>query len=111
MSETLEQLLLKRPESMAQLIEEITLEIYANLKSAVELGKWNDGSPLGAEKVEFAMQLIILYEEKNLPPQERTGVELVSNCASKQTDDSPAANASGEQTLSFVQEGGSQSQS
>lgn len=111
MSETLEQLLLKRPESMGQLIEEITPEIYTNLKTAVELGKWNDGSRLSTEQIESSMQLVILYESKNLPHQERTGVELVNNCASKQADDSPATNSSNEQTLNFMQEGGSQSQS
>ena len=83
MSETFEQLFLQRPESLEQLIEEITPDIYANLKSAIELGKWNDGSRLSAGQLESSMQTVILYESKKLPQQERTGFEPEANCSSK----------------------------
>jgi len=93
MSETSEQLFLQRPESLEQLIEEITPDIYANLKSAIELGKWNDGSRLSAGQLELSMQAVILYESKNLPLQERAGFELAANCSNKR-----AGNKSSETT-------------
>ncbi|MCV6604844.1 MAG: YeaC family protein, partial [Porticoccaceae bacterium] len=56
-----------------QLLNNITPDIYQNLKRAVELGKWPDGNPLTAEQKELCMQAVIAYECKHLPPQERSG--------------------------------------
>ena len=83
MSETIEQLFLQRPQSIEQLIAEMTPEIYANLKSAIELSKWNDGSRLNAEQLESCMQAVILYESKNIPYQQRTGFDLAADCSSR----------------------------
>lgn len=94
MSEAFEQLILKRPESMEQLIQEITPDIYANLKSAIELGKWNDGNRLSTEQLELCMQAVILYESKNLSQAQRTGFDLVANCSSKQAQGRQAQNES-----------------
>ncbi len=56
-----------------QLIETITPEIYANLKTAIEIGKWPDGRLLGSEQRELCMQAVIAYELKNIPEHERIG--------------------------------------
>lgn len=56
-----------------QLIETITPEIYANLKTAIEIGKWPDGRSLSGEQRELCMQAVIAYELKNIPENERTG--------------------------------------
>lgn len=119
MSEALEQFLLQAPESMEQLIEEITPDIYANLKSAIELGKWNDGSRLSAEQLESCMQAVILYESKNLPQQQRTGFDLVANCSSKKAGSKKVGSGQAEneqsdpagEIISFVEQSGPESQS
>lgn len=56
-----------------QLINNITPEIYENLKRAVELGKWPDGNKLTAEQLEHCMQAVMAYDLKHKPEEERTG--------------------------------------
>ena len=71
-------LLASRPESMEDLLRQMTSEIYGNLKTAIELGKWSDGSILEREQLENCMQLLILYEARTLPEEFRTGNRLNS---------------------------------
>jgi uncharacterized protein len=78
-------LLLKRPDSVDDLISELTVPIYANLRTAVELGKWESGSRLSAEQLEYCMQILILYQAQHLPEEQRTGAQLNERCASGQT--------------------------
>ena len=66
-------LLASRPESMEDLLQQMTPEIYGDLKTAIELGKWSDGSKLEQEQLENCMQLLILYEARALPEEFRTG--------------------------------------
>ncbi len=80
-----DQLFLQRPESMGKLLNEISPEIYASLKLAIEIGKWKDGKKLESRQLEFCMQAVILYEAKNLPQNARTGFDLTADCKSKQT--------------------------
>lgn len=63
----------EQPGSFEELIAGITPEIHANLKRAVELGRWADGKRLSREQVELCLQAIIVYEAKALPETERTG--------------------------------------
>jgi len=56
-----------------QLIDSVTPDIYERLKTGLELGKWADGNKLTPEQKEHTMQVIIGYELKHLPPEERTG--------------------------------------
>lgn len=56
-----------------QLIDEITPDIYRNLKRAVEIGKWPDGRTLTAEQRELSMQAVIAYELQHVDERERTG--------------------------------------
>ncbi|MFL0798537.1 MAG: YeaC family protein [Cellvibrionaceae bacterium] len=55
------------------LIENITPEIYENLKRAVELGKWPDGNKLSKEQLDHCMQAIMAYDLKNKSEEERVG--------------------------------------
>jgi len=48
-------------------------EIVANLKRAVELGKWPDGRRLSPEQRRTCLQAVIVWEGKNLPEEQRTG--------------------------------------
>lgn len=59
--------------SFADLIQRITPETYKTLKLAIEIGKWGDGSKLTQEQKELTMQAMILWEQNNLPEEERTG--------------------------------------
>ncbi len=56
-----------------QLIATITPDIHANLRRAIEIGKWPDGRALTAEQRELCLQAVIAYEAKHVPEQERTG--------------------------------------
>lgn len=63
-------------------IENITPEIYENLKQAVELGKWANGNKLTPEQRELCMQAMIAWEDKNLPEEQRTGYMGAQTCSS-----------------------------
>lgn len=71
------------PSSVEELLEEMTPSVYESLKTAIELGKWDDGSKLSAEQLEHSMQVVILYEMKHMPESERTGAALPMGCKSK----------------------------
>ncbi len=59
--------------SFAEMIENITPDIYQNLKLAVEIGKWPDGRKLTLEQKELTLQAMIAWEQHNLPENQRTG--------------------------------------
>ncbi|GLH31328.1 MULTISPECIES: DUF1315 family protein [Pseudomonas] len=69
--------------TFAQMIENITPQIYESLKTAVEIGKWSDGRKLTAEQKELSLQAVIAWEMKNLPEDQRTGYMGSQECASK----------------------------
>lgn len=69
------------PQNLDQLLEEITPTVYDNLKTAVEIGRWDDGSKLSSEQLEHCMQAIILYEAEHVQEQDRTGA-LLAGCKS-----------------------------
>jgi uncharacterized protein YeaC (DUF1315 family) len=78
-----EELFMARPESIEQLIDEMSSDVVGSLRLAVELGKWGDGARLNPQQIDFCMQAIILYEAKHLPEQERVGFDLSASCKSK----------------------------
>ncbi|MCG8669055.1 MAG: YeaC family protein [Pseudomonadales bacterium] len=55
------------------MIQSITPEVYENLKRAVELGKWADGTPLTQEQKETCMQAVIAYGLQNKAEEDRVG--------------------------------------
>ena len=59
--------------NIEELVNSSTPEVYQNLKTAIELGKWGDGRILTPEQKEHSMQAIIAYELKYMPAEERTG--------------------------------------
>mgnify|MGYP006172357753 CR=1 FL=1 len=80
--------------TFAQMIENITPEIYQSLKLAVEIGKWSDGRKLTAEQKELSLQAVIAWEMKNLPEEQRTGFMGGQECASKSKKAEPAIDTS-----------------
>jgi uncharacterized protein YeaC (DUF1315 family) len=68
--------------SFAELISNITSDVYESLKLAVEIGKWPDGRKLTQEQKELSLQAVIAWEMKNLPEDQRTGYIGPQECAS-----------------------------
>ena len=56
-----------------ELVASLTPDVYANLKQAVELGKWPDGKKLTKEQQAHCLQAIIAYDAVHKPEQERVG--------------------------------------
>lgn len=75
--------------SFIEAIENITPEIYENLKTAVELGKWSDGRKLTPEQKEICLGAMIAWEIQNLPEEERTGYMGGQECASQSKNKAP----------------------
>ena len=69
--------------TFTDLIRSITPETYKTLKLAMEIGKWGDGTKLTKEQKELTMQAMIVWEQKNLPEEERTGYLGGNECGSK----------------------------
>ena len=63
----------KNAKSFNELIEQLTPEIYQQLKTAVEIGKWPTGQKLSQDQRALCMQAVIAYDKKHMPEQERTG--------------------------------------
>ncbi|SDR96494.1 hypothetical protein SAMN05216271_0841 [Halopseudomonas sabulinigri] len=68
------------------MLRNITPEVYAALKLAVEIGKWSDGRKLTQEQKELCLQAMIAWEQDNLPEEERTGYMGPQACKSEQKD-------------------------
>jgi len=81
MSEEIPKIPFERPESIDELIDAMTPTIYENLKTAVELGKWGDGTRLTQEQVESCLQTIILYEAKHVDEAARIDATMPSGCS------------------------------
>lgn len=74
-----------------KLIDTITPEIYANLKQAIEIGKWPDGRAVTAEQRELCMQAVIAYEAKHVAETERTGfIDRGSKAEGELCEDEPS---------------------
>lgn len=71
--------------SFIEMIENITPEIYQNLKQSVELGKWPNGKLLTKDQKETCLQAIIAWEIKHLPEHQRTGYMEGASCQSDQS--------------------------
>ncbi|MEM1113787.1 MAG: DUF1315 family protein [Pseudomonadota bacterium] len=56
-----------------QVIDEMTPEVYARLKQAVETGRWPDGRLVTPEQREHALQAVIAWGERHLGTNERVG--------------------------------------
>lgn len=61
------------PARIEELIAGITPEVYERLKQAVALGRWENGDRLTPVQVEHSLQLLIAYEARHVPLEERLG--------------------------------------
>lgn len=62
---------IEKPETYAALVAQMTPEIHQQLKTAVELGKWENGERLTPAQLEHCLQAVIAYDHLHLPETER----------------------------------------
>lgn len=62
---------LAKPDSYDALLAQLTPEIHARLKTAVELGKWENGDRLTPTQMEHCLQAIIAWDHLHLPEEAR----------------------------------------
>ena len=72
-------------------IEGLSPEIVDRFRTAVELGKWPDGTKLTAEQRKTCMQAVILFDYKNKDDGSRVGDITAPGCASKPAADEQIA--------------------
>lgn len=63
----------EKADSFQALIDSITPEIHANLKTAVETGRWGNGDKLSQAQLDHCLQAIIAYEARYLREEQRVG--------------------------------------
>ncbi|WP_370184557.1 YeaC family protein [Alloalcanivorax sp.] len=71
--------------SFEDLIDGMTLEVWHNMRTAVETGRWPDGRRVSDEQRALCMQAVIAWEVRNLPEEERSGY-VPSNCKSADSE-------------------------
>lgn len=76
-------------QTFSELIEKLTPDIYQQLKTAVEIGKWPTGQALSKEQRELCLQAVIAYEQKNMTEEERTGYVPPKKTACGSNDNMP----------------------
>lgn len=75
--------------SYQQAIANMSEEVFLNLKTAVETGKWPDGKTLSVEQKEHAMQAVIAYSQMHLSPEQQVGAIDKGHKEGDQCDDKP----------------------
>ena len=53
--------------------QSVTPDIYRKFKTAIEIGKWQDGKPLSKEQKAICLQAVIAYEHLHVAEQDRVG--------------------------------------
>ncbi|MBZ2188076.1 DUF1315 family protein [Alcanivorax sp. JB21] len=78
------------PQSFEELIDGMTMEVWHNMRRAVETGRWPDGRVLSAEQRELSLQAVIAWElRNNVPEAERTGYVAPAGCSSHADEAQP----------------------
>ena len=61
------------PNTLQELLDSMTPEIHQQLKTAVELGRWENGDRLTEEQKANCLQAVIAYDSEYMNPEERVG--------------------------------------
>ncbi|MCK0536534.1 DUF1315 family protein [Alcanivorax quisquiliarum] len=73
------------PRDFAALVDSMSMEVWHNMRRAVETGRWPDGRRLTAEQRQLSLQAVLAWEVRNeVPEDQRTGFVPVPEC---DTDD------------------------
>lgn len=91
-------------DSFQALIDSITPEILANLKSAVETGRWPNGDRLTPQQVEHSLQAIIAYEARYVSEEQRTGYIDKTTCGSEPAREESSASPDSSRAGSLPQD-------
>lgn len=59
--------------NIEQMLAVLDENIVNKLRTAVEIGKWENGVALTPEQRQISMQAVLVWESKNLPEEQRTG--------------------------------------
>jgi uncharacterized protein YeaC (DUF1315 family) len=78
---------LAKPDSYDALLAQLTPEIHARLKTAVELGKWENGERLTPAQLEHCLQAIIAWDHLHLPESSRVAFIDRSGLGKSHCDD------------------------
>ena len=70
-----------KPSTLDALLASMTPEIYAQLKSAVELGRWENGERLTEEQKANCLQAVIAYDQAFVSPEQRVGYLERKHCS------------------------------
>ncbi len=54
-------------------LNNLTEEIVAKFRQAIEIGKWENGNKLTPEQLQTCMQAVVIWEHEHLAVHERTG--------------------------------------
>ncbi|MCW8328320.1 DUF1315 family protein [Photobacterium sp. SDRW27] len=60
---------------LEQLLNAMTPEVFQRISTAVEIGKWPDGTPLTQQQRDSAMQAMMLYQSRHNTNAEHMSVE------------------------------------
>lgn len=77
------------PQDIADLVARITPDMHAGLRRAVELGRQPDGTQLSQEQRADMLQVLIAWEQRHLPEDERSGYLPQKNCSIAKVGASP----------------------
>ena len=64
--------LIEKEAAFVDQVAALTPERYAQLKQALELGRWPNGERLSTQQRSICMEAVILYDHQKLPEEART---------------------------------------
>lgn len=73
-------------DEFSAVVQQLTPEIYQNMRRAVELGRWPDGRQVSVQQRETCMQAMIAWEARHLPEEQRAGYMPTADCDSQRNE-------------------------
>lgn len=73
--------------SIDNMVSNLTPQVYENLKTAVELGKWADGTVLSEQQKAQTLQLVMAYQSKVLKSTEHFTIGADGNIVNRKKSD------------------------
>ena len=64
---------LSKPDTLETLLAQITPDIYQELRTAVELGRWPNGDRITDDQRDLCLQAVIAYDTSHHAPEARVG--------------------------------------
>ena len=80
--------------TLDELLAVITPDVYETLQQAVALGRWPEGDRLDDDQRALCLQAVLMWGERNLPPEQRVGYVppmLAPSCGTDRADGTDTA--------------------